>query len=437
MGAAGSVSEARQRRLGEYLGGLCEAAGHADRAVPLEFYCKGLLLPGERKSVEPMAARLAPDNVRRMHQSLHHVVAVAPWSDEALMGAVREYALAAMSKAGPLAAWIVDDTGLPKKGKHSVGVARQYCGQTGKQDNCQVAVSLSVATWQASLPIAYRLYLPEAWANDVERREKAGVPAEIRFQTKLEIALEQIRGALADGVPRAPVLADPAYGNDTEFRSKLAELELSYVLGIQSTTTIWLPGSEPLVPAPGGRGRPATRLRRDPDHPPLSAKQMALNLPATAWRTVAWREGTRRPLCSRFARVRVRPAHRDHKLSRPRQPEWLLIEWPEGEPEPRKYWMSNLPEKVALRNLVALAKQRWIIERDYQELKQELGLGHFEGRGWRGFHHHATLAIAAYGFLVAERSRFSPSARSGHLGLPVPELPPDFYPRGARTARTS
>jgi SRSO17 transposase len=165
MGAAGGSSEARQRRLGEYLGGLCEAAGHADRTVPLEFYCKGLLLPGERKSVEPMAARLAPDNVRRMHQSLHHVVAVAPWSDEALMGAVREYALAAMSKAGPLAAWIVDDTGLPKKGKHSVGVARQYCGQTGKQDNCQVAVSLSVATWQASLPIAYRLYLPEAWGS--------------------------------------------------------------------------------------------------------------------------------------------------------------------------------------------------------------------------------------------------------------------------------
>jgi SRSO17 transposase len=436
MGSAGGSSEARQRRLGEYLGRLCEAAGHADRAVPLEFYCKGLLLPGERKSVEPMAARLAPDNVRRMHQSLHHVVAVARWSDEALMGSVREYALAAMCKSGPVAAWIVDDTGLPKKGKHSVGVARQYCGQTGKQDNCQVAVSLSVATWQASLPIAYRLYLPEAWANDVERREKAGVPAEIRFQTKLEIALEQIRAALADGVPRAPVLGDPAYGNDTEFRTKLAELELSYVLGIQSTTTIWLPGSEPLVPARGGRGRPATRLRRDPEHPPLSAKQLALNLPATAWKTVAWREGTRRPLRSRFARVRVRPAHRDHKLRRPRQPEWLLIEWPDGEPEPRKYWMSNLPEKVSLRNLVALAKQRWIIERDYQELKQELGLGHFEGRGWRGFHHHATLAIAAYGFLVAERSRFSPSARSGHLGLPIPELPPEFYPRGARTART-
>ena len=405
----------------------------------MELYCKGLLLPGERKSVEPLAARLAPGNVRRMHQSLHHVVAVAPWSDEALMGAVREHVLGAMSKSGPLVAWIVDDTGLPKKGKHSVGVARQYCGQTGKQDNCQVAVSLSVATWQASLPIAYGLYLSEAWTNDVERREKAGIPAEIRFQTKLEIALEQIRSALAHGVSRATVLADPAYGNDTEFRSKLADMELSYVVGVQSTTTIWPPGSAPLAPAPsqGGRGRPAKRLRRDPEHGPISAKQMALNLPATAWRTVTWRQGARRPLRSRFARVRIRPAHRDHKLSRPREPEWLLIEWPDGEPQPRKYWMSNLGEKIALRNLVALAKQRWIIERDYQELKQELGLGHFEGRGWRGFHHHATLTIAAYGFLVAERSRFSPSARSGHLGLPTPELPPQFQPRGARTARTA
>src|ERR1700680_2603943 len=190
MSANPPAPGAQQQRFAAYLNSLAQAAEHADRVEPLEFYCKGLLLPGERKSVEPMAARLAPGNVRRMHQSLHHVVAVAPWSDAALMGAVREYALAAMSKAGPLAAWIVDDTGLPKKGKHSVGVARQYCGQTGKQDNCQVAVSLSVATWQASLPIAYRLYLPEAWANDVERREKAGIPAEIRFRwSRFEVPL--------------------------------------------------------------------------------------------------------------------------------------------------------------------------------------------------------------------------------------------------------
>jgi len=246
MSAKAGTSVARQQRLTSYLDRLAEAAGHADRAVPLKLYCTGLLLPGERKSIEPMAARLAPENVRRMHQSLHHVVADAGWSDEALLGCTRDYALAAMTKTGPVVAWIVDDTGLPKKGAHSVGVARQYCGQTGKQDNCQVAVSLSVATWIASLPIAYRLYLPEIWANNSRLRQQAKIPNTIVFQTKLEIALGQIRQAIADGIPRGTVLADPAYGNDTSFRQAVAKLELSYVLGIQSTTTVWPPGTQPL-----------------------------------------------------------------------------------------------------------------------------------------------------------------------------------------------
>jgi SRSO17 transposase len=436
MRATSRTSIARERRLGAYLETLVKAAGHADRAVPLTLYCTGLLLPGERKSVEPMAARLAPDNVRRMHQSLHHVVADAPWSDEAVLERVRHAVLPAMTRSSSIVAWIVDDTGLPKKGTHSVGVARQYCGQTGKQDNCQVAVSLSAGTWKASLPIAYRLYLPEAWANSPERRKQARIPQEVRFATKLEIALSQIRQAIADGVPQGTVLADPAYGNDTGFREALAEMELGYVVGVQSSTTVWPPGSQPLSPPAwkGGRGRPATRVRRDPDHMPVSAKQLALALPAKAWKTVTWREGTRHPLRSRFARVRIRAAHRDQKRTEPHPQEWLLIEWPRGETEPRKYWMSNLRENIVLRDLVALAKQRWIIERDYEELKQELGLGHFEGRGWRGFHHHAALCIAAYGFLVAERSRFSPSARSGHLGLQAPDLPPHFRPRGAHPA---
>jgi SRSO17 transposase len=276
------------------------------------------------------------------------------------------------------------------------------------------------------------LYLPEAWANDAERRQQAGIPKEVLFQTKLEIALGQIRQALADGVPQGTVLGDPAYSNDTGFRQAVAGLQLSYVLGAQSSTTVWPPGIEPLSAPPySGRGRPANRLRRDADHAPVSAKQLALNLPAKAWKTVMWREGSRHPLRSRFAAVRIRAAHRDHKLRQPRELEWLLIEWPRGESEPTKYWMSNLAESIRFRALVGLAKQRWIIERDYQELKQELGLGHFEGRGWRGFHHHATLSIAAYGFLVAERCRFSPSARSGHLGLSAPQLPPGFLPRGS------
>ena len=400
MSAKTGTSGAREQRLAVYLDRLGETAGHVDRAVPLRLYCTGLLLPGERKSVEPMAARLAPNNVRRMHQSLHHVVADAPWSDEAVLDRVRDYALAPMTKTDRVVAWIVDDTGLPKKGSHSVGVARQYCGQTGKQDNCQVAVSLSVATWNASLPIAYRLYLPEAWANDSQRRQQAKIPSDVLFQTKLEIALGQIRQAVEKGVPQGTVLADPAYGNDTDFRETLAGMELDYVVGVQSTTTVWPLGTGPLPPPPySGRGQPPRRLLR-----------------------------------SRFARVRIRPAHRDHKLHQPREQEWLLIEWPRGEAEPRKYWLSNLAESIKLRDLVALAKQRWIIERDYEELKQELGLGHFEGRGWRGFHHHATLSIAAYGFLVAERCRFSPSARSGHLGLSTPQLPSGFRPRGAHPA---
>jgi len=438
MSAKTGTSGARQQRLTSYLNRLTEAAGHADRAVPIRLYCTGLLLPGERKSVEPMAARLAPGNVRRMHQSLHHVVADAAWSDEALLGCTRDYALAAMTRSSPVAAWIVDDTRLPKKGTHSVGVARQYCGQTRKQDNCQVVVSLSVATWTASLPVAYRLYLPEAWANDSQRRQQARIPNDIVFQTKLEIALGQIRRAIADGIPQGTVLADPAYGNDTAFRDKLAELELSYVLGIQSTTTVWPPGTQPL-PAPrySGRDQSANRVRHDLEHAPVSAKQLALALEPKAWKTVTWWEGTRRPLRSRFATVRICPAHCDLKLTQPREQELLLIEWPRGETEPHKYWLSNLAENIRLRDLVALAKQRWIIERDYEELKQELGLGHFEGRGWRGFHHHATLCIAAYGFLVAERSRFSPSARGGHLGLPVPELPPKFQPRGSHPSGTA
>jgi SRSO17 transposase len=435
MSANSETPGARQQRLAAYLDSLAEAAGHVDRAVPLKSYCTGLLLPGERKSVEPMAARLAPDNVRRMHQSLHHVVAEAPWSDEALLGRVRNYVLPIMEKRGPIVVWIVDDTGNPKKGTHSVGVARQYCGQTGKKENCQVAVSLSVANWSSSLPVAWRLYLPETWANAKERRAKARIPKEIVFQTKLEISLEQIRQAIADGVPQGTVLADPAYGNDTAFRAALAELGLQYVVGIQSTTTVWPPGMQPLpVPKYSGRGQPPRRLRRDEKHTPVAAKQLALSLPAKAWKTVTWREGTRTALRSRFAAVRVRAAHRDYKQGQPRAKEWLLIEWPRGDAEPSKYWLSNLDKAVPLRDLVALGKQRWIIERDYQELKQELGLGHFEGRGWRGFHHHATLSIAAYGFLVAERSRFSPSARAGHLELPIPALPENFQPRGSHSS---
>jgi SRSO17 transposase len=417
---------------------LAQAAGHADRVVPLKNYCTGLLLPGERKSVEPMAARLAPDSVRRMHQSLHHVVADAAWSDEAILRQVREAVLPAMQKHGPVVCWIVDDTGFPKKGSHSVGVARQYCGQVGKQDNCRVAVSLSVATWGSSLPIAYQLYLPEVWASDKKRRTAAGIPEDVEFQTKPQIGLDQIRDAVRQGVPRGVVVADAGYGVDGQFRSGVTKLGLEYVVGVQFSVTVWEPGTEPLPPAPRKKmGRPPRLLRRDPDHQPVTVKQLALSLPSESWKTVTWRQGTRYKLRSRFAVLRIRPAHRDYWKSEPHPQEWLLIEWPKDAAEPTKCWLSTLPANTKLKHLVALAKQRWIIERDYQELKQELGLGHYEGRGWRGFHHHATLCIAAYGFLVAERNRFSPSARVGNLGLSAPEPPPDFRPRGSRPSRAA
>jgi len=383
-----------------------------------------------------MAARLAPDHIRRTHQSLHHLVADAPWSDEAVLRSVREHVLTAMKQNGPVVAWIVDDTGLVKKGTHSVGVARQYCGQVGKRENCQVAVSLSVSTNHASLPIAWRLYLPESWASDRDRRKETGIPREISFQTKPAMALAQIRQAVEQGVSPGPVLADSAYGNETRFREGIAELELRYAVGVHQNLTVWPPGE---VPRPKkrrqGRDRPPTRLHRDAKHPPVAVKDLALSLPEQAWKTVTWREGTRHQLKSRFAAVRIRPAHRDEKRSEPYPEEWLLMEWPAEETEPTKYWRSTLSVQTTPTALVRLAKHRWIIERDYQELKQELGLGHYEGRGWRGFHHHATLCIAAYGFLAIERSRFSPSARAGRLELRAATIPPHFQPRGSPRAR--
>ena len=436
MSASSSAPGAQQQRFAAYLDSLARAAGHVDRAIPLRSYCTGLLLPGERKSIEPLAARLAPHDVRRVHQSLHHFVANAPWNDEDLLERVRHSVLPMMKRNGPVVAWIVDDTGFPKKGTHSVGVVRQYCGQVGKQENCRVAVSLSLATEQASLPIAWRLYLPETWAQDRKRRKETGIPREVPFATKPAIALQQIRKAVEEEVTTAPVLADAAYGNDGRFREGLTELGLEYVVGVQKSTTVWRPGEAPL-PAKRWkrRGRPPTLLRRDKHHQPISVKQLAESLAASSWENVSWRQGTKQRLHARFAALRVRVAHRDYWRSELPAEEWLLIEWPPEESEPTKYWLATLSADAKLAALVKLAKHRWIIERDYEELKQELGLGHYEGRGWRGFHHHGTLCIAAYGFLVAERSRFSPSARAGRLDLRTPEFPPEFRPRGTPHSR--
>ena len=427
----GGSSQGSEARFAAYVEALGAVLGHADRQQPMHDYCLGLLMPIERKSVEPMAAVTAPAQVAAKHQSLLHFVGNAPWSDAAILAKVGELVLPAITRRGPIEAWIIDDTGFPKKGRHSVGVSRQYCGQLGKQDNCQVAVSLSLANHDASLPVAYRLYLPEEWAKDQQRRHPAKAPETIAFQTKPQIALEQIKAARAAGLPEGVVLMDAGYGNDTELRTQLTTLGLRYVAGMGPNTSVWPPGTGPLPASPGkGIGRPPKLLRRDDRHQPISAKALALNLPAEAWQTITWREGTADWLSSRFARQRVRPAHRDTELSQPRAEEWLLIEWPHGEAEPTKYWLATLPEEIRFAGLVDFAKLRWRIERDYQELKQELGLGDYEGRGWRGFHHHATLCIAAYGFLIAERGALPPSAPGFSAQLSRFTVPESYRPRG-------
>lgn len=420
-------------RFERYMEHLAAGLGHADRSAGLKGYCTGLMLPGARKSVEPMAARVDPRHASARHQSLHHFVAKAEWSDAEMLRRVSQHVVPKMDfSTGGF--WIIDDTGFPKKGKHSVGVARQYCGVLGKQDNCQVAVSLSLANEQASVPVAYRLYLPKDWAKDRKRRAKAGVPPGVKFATKTEIALAQLEQLLAEGAPKHCVLADAGYGVDTSFRRRLEGLGLPYVVGITSAVVMWPPGVEPLPPKRyGGQGRPPVVPRRTRERQPRSVKALAGGLPASAFQTISWREGTNARLSGRFAAVRVRHAGGNAGRARLHSEQWLLIEWPAGDPEPLKYFLSNLPAETALNDLVAKAHMRWRIERDYQDLKQELGLGHYEGRGWRGFHHHASLSIAAYGFLVCERLAVGRTvgAKKNFIERQVPALPANYVPRGS------
>ena len=423
---------ARMERFEDYVTMIASHLGHADRVAPFRGYCAGLMLPGKRKSVEPMAARVAPTEVRSAHQRLHHFVADAAWSDAAVLGAVRDHVVdAAAKRAGRPEVLIIDDTGFPKQGKHSVGVARQYCGQLGKQDNCQVAVSLSLANEHFSVPVGYRMYLPKDWSVDLERREKAKVPTDIEFATKPVIAMGLIDAAITADVAPAIVVADAGYGVDTAFRDQLSARELQYAVGITSAVKVWPEGTAPLPPATWSvQGRKPQRVRRDAHHQPVSVKALAKALKPRQWQKVTWREGTNRALTSRFAAVRVRCAQiAPGGGLRPQ--EWLLIEWPEGDAEPLKYFLSTLPAATPIKELVRVAKLRWRIERDYQELKQEFGLDHFEGRSWRGFHHHATMSIAAYGFLLAERFALEKKTPADPLLGPLPALPADFRPRGS------
>ena len=415
-----------ETRFERYVMVIAGALAHADRAQPCRWYLQGLMLPGQRKSVEPMAARVHPQNVRSAHQSMHHLVADAEWNDTALLAAVAREVVPVLSQAGTVPCfWILDDTGYRKYGKHSAGVARQYCGQLGKTDNCQVAVSLSLATAEGSLPLDYRLYLPKEWTDDAPRCARAGIPEHISFATKGEIAWKQIEAALAAGIPLGTILMDAGYGDEAALRDRLRAQGLPYAVGIKPATGVWWDVHQPASAPEQSRGRQRTRVLRDDAHQPIGVLELAQTLPATAYRTVTWREGSNAPLRSRFARVRVRAAQGNH----PRDEEWLLIEWPKGEAKPTRYFLSTLSADMSLKELVAIVKMRWRIERDYRELKQEVGLGDYEGRNWRGFHHHASLCIAAYGFLMLERlSGFKKNAAR----LKTPSVPEGFLPRGAR-----
>jgi SRSO17 transposase len=411
-------------RFERYCNSITGALGHADRVQPAQWYLKGLMLPGERKSVEPMAARVHPQNVRSAHQSMHHLVADADWDDRAVLGAVAKQLVPELLKKDERCWWIVDDTGHVKKGRHSVGVARQYCGRLGKTDNCQVAVSLSLANAHGSVPLNYRLYLPKEWAEDRPRCRAAGVPEEIEFRTKGQIARTQIEAALEQGIPSGVVLADAGYGDEAGFRDWLSQRQLHYVVGVRVTTGVWWGPHQPACTRACTGGRPRTRLKRDAQHQPIDVLDLARALPPKHWRNITWREGTNEPLTSRFARVRVRAANGN----RARAEEWLLIEWPVTQAEPVHYWFSTLPQSTSFKALVAHAMGRWMIERDSQELKSELGLSHYEGRNWRGFHHHATLCIAAYGFLMRERL----SGKKNSARFKEPSLPQSLRPRGSR-----
>lgn len=420
--------DARRSRLHDYLQHLTGCLGHADRDEPMRDYVVGLLMPGERKSMEPMAARLSPRVVSAKHQSLHHFISESSWDADRLLDTVRSEVLPAFQRLGGIQAWVIDDTGFPKKGRESVGVARQYCGVLGKQDNCQVSVSISLANVHASLPAAWRLYLPEAWCADAAKRKKARIPATIDFQKKWEIALAEVDRLRALGVPTAPILADAGYGVVTEFREALAQRSLTYAMGIPGEVTVWTAARLPAPPKPwSGRGRRAVALQSTPDHRPITVATLAKELPASAWKTITWRQGSAKPLRSRFAAVRVHAAHRQHGTAL-RPEEWLVIEWPTAETAPTKYHLSNLPATTSLKNLVSTIHMRWRIERDYQELKDEIGIDHFEGRSWRGFHHHAALCIAAYGFIAAERARLFPPESVTFIPLPKDNPP---TPRGS------
>ena len=386
-------------RLAAFLADVVLPMGRKERRDHAEEYLRGLLLDGERKSIEPIASRLPDGNV----QALQQFVNQSPWSSQKVRASL---ARKVEQEFVPEAYWMIDDVSFPKQGGHSVGVARQYCGALGKTANCQVAVTLDLGTEEASTPLNWGLYLPEKWVKDPVRRKEAGVPEEVTFKTKPELALGLIDEAIVWGLQKRLVLTDSGYGDIYEFRQGLRSRGLDYVVQVSKDLTAWTEDPHPPEPPMKGNGKiPRKRYYADDFPPPRSLDQIAKDLPPKSWRKVTWREGTKGPLSSRFARVIVWMANGlvQGKTMQER-PEELLIEWPEGDAEPWKYWLSILPpQRTSFRGLVRKAKGRFRIEQDYEEMKGEVGLDHFEGRSWQGWHHHVTLVTLAYVFLTLEK----------------------------------
>jgi SRSO17 transposase len=393
--------EGERERLAQFLEEMVAGLGRKDRRQWGTVYVRGLLGTSERKTAARIAAQLPDGDV----QALQQFVGQSPWAWEPVRA---QLAQRMARELQPAAAWVVDDTGFPKKGSHSVGVARQYSGTLGKVGNCQVAVSLHYATDSDAIPLDFQLYLPEGWLT-AERRREAGIPEDVTFKTKGQIAVELIDQALAWGIETGVVAADAGYGNHSAFRLALAERGLQYAVGIDGTTAVWSTEVWPedvqaTAALPTGK-RPRGRPRRTPKElpAPLSVRQLARTLAPECWERVTWREGSKGPMTSRFAAVRVRLAHGYQHNDKAEEPQWLLLEWPAEQLEPSRYWLSTLPPTTDLVSLVRFAKIRWWIEQGYQQLKDELGLDHYEGRGWQGWHHHVTLTMIAFAFLALER----------------------------------
>jgi SRSO17 transposase len=386
-------------KLEAFLADVVLPMGRKERRDQAEGYLRGLLMDGERKSIEPMASRLPDGNV----QALQQFVNQSPWSSQKVRASL---ARKVEHEFVPEAYWIIDEVSFPKQGQHSVGVARQYCGALGKTANCQVAVTLHLGTEEASTPLDWVLYLPEKWIQDPVRRKETGVPEEITFKTKPELALVLIDEVKAWGLQDRLVLADSGYGDVYEFRQGLRRRKLDYVVQVSGDLTGWTEDPHPPEPLMKGGGKiPRKRYYAKDFPPPRGLCQIAKDLPLQSWRKVTWREGTKGPLSSRFARVIVWMANglvQGKTMEEP--PVELLIEWPEGDKEPWKYWLSSLPpQRTSFRGLVRKAKGRFRIEQDYEEMKGEVGLDHFEGRSWQGWHHHVTLVTLAYAFLTLEK----------------------------------